>query len=224
MIRVQHDFRARVAEIDAYFGFIEMVDAGQTLLTDHATGLPAYVSTTRDDLLRTFKASAILLLYNLMESTVSNAVEAVFDELAGQGIKFNDCRKEVRSVVLGNLKQHNVADILPNLQQLSVDIISKTFRKEKIVSGNVDAKKIKKLADDYGIAHPLADGADLLTVKTNRNDLAHGSKSFAEVGRTFTIADIIRIKKKVIDYLAAMLSNVAAYIQQQHYRSAPSHP
>lgn len=224
MTTVQQDFQNRVAEIEAYFDFVSRVDAGDTMLVASSDGLPAYPAVARDDLQKTFRASAILLLYNLMESTVTNAVEAIFDEFSTQGIHFNDCRAEVRRVVLTNLKQHNPGDILPELQQLSTDIIIKTFKKDKIVSGNVDARRIKDLSDEYGIHHPAADGNDLLTVKTSRNDLAHGSKSFAEVGRTFTIADIIRIKDKVIAYLTAMLTNVTAYIQQQHYRTSAANP
>lgn len=224
MTTVQQDFQSRVAEIEAYFDFVERVDAGETMLVANADGLPTYSAAARDDLLRTFRASAILLLYNLMESTVTNAVEAIFDEFSSQGIQFNDCRAEVRRVVLTNLKQHNPGDILSDLQRLSTDIIIKTFKKDKIVSGNVDARRIKDISDEYGIRHPAADGNDLLTVKTSRNDLAHGSKSFAEVGRTFTVSDILRIKDKVITYLAAMLANVTAYIQQQHYRTSAANP
>lgn len=224
MTTVQQDFQSRVAEIEAYFDFIKRVDAGDTMLVASTDVRSAYSAAARDDLLRTFRASAILLLYNLMESTVTNTVEAIFDDLSTQGIHFNDCRAEVRRVVLTNLKQHNPVEILPELQRLGTDIIIKTFKKDKIVSGNVDARRIKDLSDEYGINHPAADGNDLLTVKTSRNDLAHGSKSFAEVGRTFTIKDIIRIKDKVIAYLTAMLLNVTAYIQQQHYRTSEAHP
>ncbi len=224
MTTVYQDFQSRVAEIEAYFDFVARVDARDIMLVAKGGVGHAYSATAQDDLLRTFRASAILLLYNLMESTVTNAVEAIFDELSTQGIHFNECRAEVRRVVLTNLKQHNPGDILAKLQQLSTDIIIKTFNKDKIVSGNVDARRIKELADRYGINRPAADGNDLLTVKTSRNDLAHGSKSFAEVGRTFTIADIIRIKDKVIAYLTAMLKNVIDYIQQQHYRTSAANP
>ena len=224
MTTVQLDFQSRVAEIEAYLDFVSRVDAGDTLLIASADALPAYSAAARDDLLRTFRASAILLIYNLMESTVTNAVEAIFDELRSQRVHFNDCRVEVRRVVLTHLKQHNPGDILPELLQLSTDIIIKTFRKDKVVSGNVDARRIKDLSDEYGINHPAADGNDLLTVKTTRNDLAHGSKSFAEVGRTFTVSDIVRIKDKVIAYLTALLSNVASYIHDQDYRTSAANP
>lgn len=225
MIRVQQDFRDRVGEIEAYFNFVVNVDNGDTLLIRKGGGLEsAYPSQEQGDLVRTFKATAFLLLYNLMESTVSNAIEAIFDELSNHVITFDSCRQEIRRVVLGNLKQHNVTDILPELNRLSSDIVTKTFRKSKIVSGNVDARKIKEVANEYGFAHPSADGESLLTVKSSRNDLAHGSKSFAEVGRDYTVAELKGMKDKVIAYLNAMLINVASYITQQHYLAAPGRP
>ena len=40
-------------------------------------------------------------------------------------------------------------------------------------------------------------GFDLLSVKANRNDLAHGFKSFTEVGRDKTADELLVIKSKV---------------------------
>src|SRR6185369_4550051 len=116
MIRVQQDFRERVDEIEAYFAFVTNIDNGDTLLIKKGGTLDsAYTSQAQGDLTRTFKATAFLLLYNLMESTVSNAIEAIFDELSNHLIPFDSCTQQIRRVVLGNLKQHNVIDILPNL-------------------------------------------------------------------------------------------------------------
>lgn len=225
MIQQQTEFSERVAEIEAFLKFVEQVELGSVRLMcgnqDHGV-LPAYSPQDQTDLLRTFKASAFLLLYNLMESTATNAIDAIFDEFARQGTEFDACRLEIRRVILGNLKQHEVAKLLPHLNQLSMDVMTKTFLKDKVFSGNVDARKIRDLADEYGFGRPAADGSDLLTVKTNRNDLAHGSKSFADVGRDYTVADIIAMKDKIIIYLKVMLDNVAAYILGKQYLSSVS--
>jgi hypothetical protein len=224
MNRVQTDFNGRVAEIEAYLTFVKKIDAGDTLLMQRDSIIPAYTSNDQIDLIRTFKASAFLLLYNLMESTVSNAIEAIFDEFSNNGTSFDSCRRTIRRLVLDNLRQHNLDDILPELNCLSIDVMTKSFRKNKIVSGNVDAREIKNVADKYGFAHPSADGTHLLTVKTSRNDLAHGSKSFAEVGRDYSVEDIIGMKDKIIAYLNAMLVNVTTYINQQLYLATPDRP
>jgi hypothetical protein len=200
MIKAQTDFNERVVEIEAYFVFIQQINSGEILLTqrddNHSNPLEqlhilAYTSNNQKNLIRTFKASAFLLLYNLMESTVNNAIEAIFDEFSENGIAFDFCRKAIRRVVLGNLKQHDLNKILPKLNSLSIDIMTETFKKDGIVSGNVDAQKIRGIADEYGFLHPAADGSDLLTIKTSRNDLAHGSKSFADIGKDYSVDDVI---------------------------------
>lgn len=219
MIAVQSEFKERVEEIESFFGFIQNVDSDKTLLITK-TNNPAYTSMERDDLLRTFKASAFLLLYNLMESTVCNAIEAIFDKLQTDGITFDECCDSVKKIVIHNLKQHSSHNIVPELRDLAADIVTKTFKKNEIVSGNVDAKAIRKVADRYGFSHPAADGSSLQTIKSHRNDLAHGVKSFAEVGRVFSMKDMDRLKNEVINYLNALLASILIYLENKHYLTA----
>jgi hypothetical protein len=245
MTRVQQDFQERVTEIETYFDFIAIFETGGTNLMQSGCSTPSYAPSAKADLLRTFRASAFLLLYNLMESTVTNAVEAIFDELEVQGVSFDDCSTKVRVIVLKNLKAMGTKDGLPILNQIATELISKTFNKENIVSGNVDAEKIRTLAEEYGFEPPkvpqvwqratdrgfscssgilpsgqrlVGNGCKLLEVKDRRNKLAHGNTSFADVGRDFSIEDIIRIKCEVIAYLDAVLQNIADYIIAKKYR------
>jgi hypothetical protein len=214
---VIEEFRERVAEIKAYLAFVAGVDKGTTLLKRADDAGDACSPIQQADLLRTFKASALLMLYNLMESAVTNAVEAIFDELETEAISFDVCREEIRLVVLGNLRQHQPRKLVAELNALATDIVSKTFRKDEIVSGNVDAREIREVARQYGFQEPTSRGDRLLTVKTHRNDLAHGSKSFAEVGRSFSVSDIQEIERDVVAYLTEMLNNVSEYLATKGY-------
>ena len=58
---------------------------------------------------------------------------------------------------------------------------------------------------------------DLLTIKVNRNDLAHGIKSFIEVGRDKTADELLEIKDKTISYLRRILKNIEIYLDNQEY-------
>ncbi len=78
------------------------------------------------------------MLYNLMESSVTNAIEAIFDELAAGPVSFDVCREEIRLIVLSNLQQHQPQKLLPELNMLATDIVIKTFRKSEIFSGNIE--------------------------------------------------------------------------------------
>lgn len=233
VIGMQEDFRSRVEEIEAYFKFIQEVDEGKISLINQSAMVPAYAASQREDLLRTFKASIFLMLYNLMEATVKNAVEAIFDELGRHDVSFDSCRSEVRRVILINLrrchekdhlKSHHVQDVLDLFKNLATDAVTKSFQRAEVVSGNVDARMIRELADRYGFLKPSADGRLLVTVKTNRNDLAHGNKSFAEVGRDFDVPRLKKVKTQTIDYLSKLIASVMEYITQQHYLAAPDRP
>ncbi|NET55552.1 MAG: hypothetical protein F6K47_05090, partial [Symploca sp. SIO2E6] len=49
------------------------------------------------------------------------------------------------------------------------------------------------------------------------NDLAHGFKSFKEVGRDISADELVEIKKKVISYLREILQNIETYLANREY-------
>ncbi len=102
------------------------------------------------------------------------------------------------------------------------EIDTEAMRKENLFSGNIDGKRIRITADEYGFSHTTdyaktAHGSDLVTIKTNRNLLAHGFKSFAEVGRDKTADELLEIKSKVIRYLRQILQNIEQYLVNKDY-------
>ncbi len=77
---------------------------------------------------------------------------------------------------------------------------------------------MKTTAKEYGFsAKTKTDSSDLLTVKNNRNDLAHGIKSFAEVGKDKSADELIKIKNKVVEYLRQILEKIEIYLENQEY-------
>ena len=217
MTGVQQDFLERAQEVELYFRFLQEFDEQRVAFQPPPSGTPPFTHSDRESLWKTLKANGFLLLYNLVESTVKNAIEAIFDDLKAKGISFDACRNEVRQIVLTNLKRHNVDKILPSLSTISIDVVVATFRKEELFAGNVDGRRLRKVAQEYGFAHPRVKSDELLTVKTNRNDLAHGNKSFAEVGRDFDVVRLIKIKSEVIVFLEELMKNIADYIANGAY-------
>jgi hypothetical protein len=51
----------------------------------------------------------------------------------------------------------------------------------------------------------------------NRNDLAHGNKSFSEVGKDISIEDIRKVKEEVIAYIGQILNNIETYLDAREY-------
>ena len=51
----------------------------------------------------------------------------------------------------------------------------------------------------------------------NRNDLAHGNKSFSEIGKDIIIGDLLKIKDEVVEYIGQILKNIEAYLNAKEY-------
>ncbi|MDZ4744709.1 MAG: MAE_28990/MAE_18760 family HEPN-like nuclease [bacterium] len=216
---VRQDYEERVQEIHDYLALIYELEIGTIDFIIPANAQKAFDDKRRRNLLRTFKASTYLMLYNLMESAVISAICAIYDEMETRGVDFDACRSEIRKIVLQNLKNHQPQTIVGSLNKVALDIITKTYQRSKIASGNVDAQKIREIATEYGIKHPRADGSMLVAVKRQRQDLAHGVKSFADVGRDTTVTELVELTRQVTAYLTLLIDNVAEYINDQQYLS-----
>ena len=216
------DFNERSKEVSKYFIFLKSLEQETTKLSMEGMDGKSKVRKIDPELVKTLKASGFLLLYNLIESTMRNAVQAIFEEIRTQGVSFDQVRPELKKIVLKNFKKRNHDQLLLSITTISLDIITACFDKEDLFSGNIDGKLIKSIAIDYGFSYitdPLktGNGTDLLTIKDNRNDLAHGIKSFAEVGRDQTADDLLKIKNKVVNYLRQILLNIETYLARKEY-------
>ena len=225
---VFENFQERSEEVSKYFIFLQNLQQGKIKLVEEIPGNNK--AQERDKVLEnTLKASAYLLLYNLIEFTMKNAIEAIFDELQNQGVSFDDIRPELKKIILVNLKRRNPDKILDEIQDISLDIVQIGFNREELFAGNIDSKLIRETAKKYGFYSPTDDkkitnGEDLYLVKKNRNDLAHGSKSFTEVGKEKGADELIKIKNQVVEYLEGILKKVETYIDKQEYLDSTNTP
>jgi len=220
------DFTERSKEVTKYFIFLKNLEQGTMKLSMNGMGDCPKVTEIDPELLKTLKASGFLLLYNLVEATMRNVIEAIFDKLKSERISYDEIRPELKKVVLKNLKKRDFDHVFSSIAEISIDIIAAGFDKKDLFSGNLDGKKIRETASEYGFSHETdpvktGNGIDLLTVKTNRNDLAHGIKSFAEIGRDKTADELLEIKNKVIRYLKQILKNIETYLDNREYLNIP---
>ena len=112
------DFQERVEEINIYFAFLEKLGQETTQL-----------SVLKDDgqrenipldyqLIKTLKANSFLLLYNLVESSMRNAVTAIFDELKNKKVSYNLVSTEIKKIVIENFKKRSPENIHSNIRDI----------------------------------------------------------------------------------------------------------
>jgi MAE_28990/MAE_18760-like HEPN len=214
------DFKERAKDVSDYLHFLRDLEQGQILLSKDGG-----ISKIDSELDKSLKATGFLLLYNLIESTMRNAIQSIYDEISNKGVSFDQLRLEIKKIILKNVKdnvqQCGVNNFVEQTEIIFRDIIQSGFNRDDLFSGNVDAKEIKIIAKLYGFSvitdKDTRDGIDLLSIKKNRNDLAHGVMSFKEVGQNTSAENLVEISERVIKYLRQILENIDEYLVNQQY-------
>ncbi|MBN4066201.1 hypothetical protein JYT43_00065 [Ahrensia sp. AH-315-G08] len=215
------EFSDRAEEVDEYIRLLKIMERK---FSD-----PAMTSRTRVD--RGFslaRASAFLILYNAIEASARAAISAIYDEIGQKQISFDELRATLRAKIISDTKNNLTSDDTHRMRNIAFEIVTMSFAENKLFNGNVDAKEIRKVADRFGLDLQGADysqtahGSKLVEIKNHRNDLAHGSKSFIEVGRNYTTSDIEKIAQLSLAYMHHVLSKVDEYLDQEGFRVAAS--
>jgi hypothetical protein len=216
------DFNMRAQEVDEYFLFLERLIKEEIKLAVLENNGIQKIKSVNSDLAKTLKANGYLLLYNLVESTMRNAIEAIFDELSSNSVSFDSVRIEIKKVILYNFKNRSPDNVHSKIKDISIDIITAGFSSKELFSGNVDRDEITRTARKYGFSYDTdysktKHGENLYSVMRNRNDLAHGNKSFAEIGKDTSIQELLQVKEEVIEYLKQILKNIEGYLIKKEY-------
>ena len=222
-------FSCRTDEVNRYFEFLTALteskaDAIGTKQFDGSFKQFEHFSITRE-LIKTLRANGFLILYNLVESTMTNAIDAIHQIFQKSDLSFSDLHQRIQSIVLKNFRNFSSNENLNTviLHPIQKAILEAGYIKMNLFSGNVDAKRIRETAKDYGFeiaqhdTEASKDGNRLLNVKTKRNDLAHGKVSFEDCGHETSHDELISISKETIVYLTAVLKGIEDYIRNESY-------
>jgi len=223
---VKREFVKRVDEIELYFSFLEnnITKEAKLIYPDNT------VEEFPNDLNKIFKANCFLILYNLAESSVTNAIEAIYTHLENENVCYDDLRFGIKNEIVKYLKTKiNANKFIESTDSIAYDIITQCFNPEKLLSGNLDYRKVKGIAEVYGFSHSILpmiepdgthlpiDSQKILSVKSKRNDLTHGIYSFTECGKEYTLLDLISIKNHIIEYLRQVINHIETYILEKKY-------
>lgn len=231
---IREEFEKRVDEINSYYEILSVIEKDRPKISafdinsNQEIVLP--ITPSKIDTLR---STSYLLLYNLVESTIYNSITSIFDEINDNGLRYFDIIEDVQKYWLNNLYKHDdkkkketiIETIMKVANQIFTDTI--TLASNEInYGGSLDAGTIfataKSMKINIGNIHRIYDknihGQILIDVKNKRNWLAHGEKSFIEVGCSSTLSQLEDAKKYICDFLGEFIISIEVYINNKHYR------
>ena len=193
------------------------------------------VFTEQIDVITCTKAGIVLMLYNAVESIMTKCIARIHQALIGDNLRFDDCNDAIQKLIIvyyenAKSKRSNIHDQVPYIValhnylsgnctfNLSQDEMSKYYT---LYSGNLDAKEVRGVLKQYGIN---SDGnerlhvSELQSIKNYRNQLAHGEKSFHEIGTAITIQQVEIMIEKTQGFLNALVDVINDYITNQEYK------
>lgn len=180
-------------------------------------------------IVKIMKSNSILMLYNLVESTIRVSMLDYYSSLNDKQLSFSQAIESIQKLwVKNHLNQINSNELNQEVFNLILNVINNNYsveieRESFHLSGNADVKEMKRILETHGITYnndSFRDfGGALFTIKNKRNYLAHGNISFEDNGGQFSIQEINELKNKTYQCLDYFISLINSAIINQEFMS-----
>ncbi|MDC5220439.1 MAE_28990/MAE_18760 family HEPN-like nuclease [Acinetobacter baumannii] len=230
-------------EVRHFFDFIDILENSKELEikgNKKISNEPISPFRIERNLIETIQSSGFLLLYNLIESTMTASIDAIYQTLQQLEVKYSSNNTELFIFTLSEnlrkelLKQYSSIFSSEGIKEISSQkihifgtIINKGYNKKNLFNGNIDCAEINNIAmNRFGFKVRPLEGMPfnpqhILTIKTKRNELAHGAFTFNEVSRTLAIGELKKHFDSTIKLLDGVFSSIDCYLQNQKYLENP---
>lgn len=258
------EFQDRLAEVTRYINFVDNMDTKhifdefvilekeEMILDLQSASLSLTLTDTKQairiihnkindadiinrDLLKTLRASSYLLLYNLLESTMAETINAIHTTIADEQLQITDLSAQLHRIILLSLQKGLSEKKINQLSQSNQDIrdivLTLGYDKRKLFNGNIDIDVINDFCKRYGFKpypHQDASGKKLLydssvieEIRRKRNSLAHGSESFSQCGQNIVVGSLGEKLKNVEAVLMAVFEGLNKFLEKKKYLRNP---
>lgn len=190
------------------------------------------IDVTYQFMINIMKSNATLMLYNIIEFTVSGLMDMVYDAIKDEELSYvevntdiqNLWRKSLLRSTLDPNANHNTF-LKKNEEIIEYILNRRTLElasRNSLSGGNLDGNKILETCKIHGIEFkPCSSNYrpfELENIKNKRNELAHGSVSFTEALRDRAIGDIKEDKDNIFLFLDDLVDTFSKYISDKRYK------
>lgn len=219
---IQNNFNRRKEDIEQSFNllsFILKIEPHKNKpIVDSVSGAELIVT---QEMQCTFKAQFLIVLYNIVESTVCDCLNTIYDTIADEGLKYLELTDSMRQMWKNYMKRksHPLKDADDDT------LMSELIRFEALainISGSLDIRKIIEVFSKHGCTVDESNreryAESFLCVKTCRNKLAHGNIAFSTCGSTYLLSDLVKFKNDIISYLEVVVRDTGVFIEHRMYK------
>lgn len=219
---IQRNFTRRVDDIEETFkllSFIVKIESHRnTPIVHNENNSELYVT---QEMQCALKAEFLILLYNIVESTICDCLNTLYDSIADENLTYSELRSEIRNMWRVSLEKTTN----PNRKKTDLELKDTRVVFDRIainISGSLDLRKIIDVFSKHGCIIDESNrekySDSFLIVKNRRNHLAHGNISFSECGSFYMFSDLLKFKNDIIEGLQEIVSQVREYILYQEYK------
>ena len=239
MADIRSTFDERKKEILDFIEYIKFLEEKETSLNDDGLSEfslffhPSFgngISLSFQEIVNITKSNLALMIYNLIEFTVANSIDNVYEEIQNANLSYLDVSEKIqiiwRKSILKSVNDPNAS--FSTFMRKNEEIVNKIVNRQTIYlqsrntlpAGNLDGSSIKDTLTKHGIGwrSTYYRPQILDKFKQKRNELAHGSVSFIDALRDSTITNIENEACTVIHFLDELLNMVEEYIDNKLYQ------
>jgi len=239
MITFQDTYDSRKKEIENFLELMKFLEKKENEREDGKSKFSEFfyaetggIHLTYQSLINILKSNVSLMIYNIIEYTVTNLIDSIYDEIRVNHLSYIDVNDSIRNLwrktILRSVNDPNAnfSTFLRKNEEIISAILSNNelnmYAKNTLPGGNLDGTSIKETFESHGIQVRTSSRnyrPDILIgIKENRNNLAHGSVSFVEAMREDSIDDIRANESLVVGFLEELIETVSTYIEDQKYK------
>ncbi len=218
MVNINTIFEERKSEIEFYYSVLIDLDSENS----------PFNTIDNSRLFKIMKSNFVLMLYNLVEATVSTGIAEIYEAIKNENCTYEMVLEELQTIWRDakirqiyssstELKTYTkkVKEIVEDITNSSPLILEKSMLN---INGNLNAGRIKHICDDHKIRYTvIGDDDKLEEVRRKRNALAHGDESFSQCTRDMTISDLEHIKDIIIDFLKGIIAGMENYCDNKMF-------
>lgn len=204
----------RVDELVHFIAHLEETENALVASTSHSPLLPSpQVSAV-------MKATVLVMNYSLVEALVVELVDELYEMANSQGASLSRLSPHLRKQIVDYRFRGLQGAGSKRIQEVAIEMIDKAIADTVIdrpdkksirdsFLGNLDARKLRDIASKMGITLTVnirsRGGSDLREMKDSRNQLAHGHRSFNDLGQLKTVSDLTTQTRRIVEYLLSVI-------------------